>query len=64
MTKTWLFQKYDYIGVTDGVCGNRPIIIGTEIEPKQVVDMTVEEALEKLDLSMEQIEECYWFLCE
>lgn len=60
--KTRNFIDYKYIGVTDGVCGNRPIVLGTRIEPRQVIKYgKPEEVIEDFGLTMEQIEECYWF---
>lgn len=60
--KTWNFAGYEYIGVTNGVCGNRPIVLGTTIEPHQVVEYgKPEKVMEDLGITLEQIEECYWF---
>lgn len=60
--KSVTFEGFEHIGITHGVCGNRPIILGTRIEPNQVVKYgTPEEVVEDFDLTLEQVKECYWF---
>lgn len=55
-------MKYKYIGITEGVCGNRPVVLGTRLEPKFIVEFgSAADTMEKFSLSVEQVEECYWF---
>jgi uncharacterized protein (DUF433 family) len=62
--KTFLFEGFKHIGVSIDVCGSRPIVIGTRLEPHFIVNYgSVEDVLEDYDyLTLEQVEECYWFL--
>lgn len=57
------FNEYKYIGVTEGVCGGRPIILGTRLEPAKIVNYgTVKESMEDFDLTEEQVKECFKFI--
>lgn len=55
-------SEFKYIGVSEGVCGNRPVILGTRLEPKFIVEFgSSEDIMDEFNLSMEQIQECYCF---
>jgi len=53
-------DKFKYIGVSEGVCNNRPIVIWTILKPRYVVNYgSKEEIINDLGLNIGQIEECY-----
>lgn len=55
-------MKYKYIGAIEGICENRPVVLGTRLEPKVIVEFgSVIEAMEEFNLSVDQVHECYWF---
>ena len=54
---------YKHIGITDGVCDGRPILLGTRLEPINIVNYgTIEESMEDFDLTEEQVKECFKFI--
>ena len=55
--------EYEYLERTEGVCGGRPVIKGTRIEPHHVVNYgTLEETMSDFNLTREQVIECYHFV--
>jgi uncharacterized protein (DUF433 family) len=57
-----LIPGYKHIGIQEGVCGNRPTIIGHRIEPRHMKGMTINEAWECWDyLTLQQIQEALKF---
>lgn len=61
--KVKLIEGFKYICIQEGVCGSEPTIIGTRLEPKQIVVYgTKEEAMEDFDLTKEQVDECYIYV--
>lgn len=63
MGVTILLENYRYIGVTEGVCGGRPIIVGTRIEPSHIANYgTINDITRDFDLTREQVKEAFSFM--
>lgn len=60
---TQLVDGFRFIGTKENVCGGDPIIVGTRLQPKQIVAYGSKlDAMEDFDLTKEQVEECYMFI--
>ena len=60
-------RNMDVVGVVDGVCGGRPVIIGSRIEPRHIEtyasDGDIDGALEDFpSLTKKQVEAAFAYL--
>lgn len=52
------WTKYKYIGKVDGVCGGKPTILGTRLNPLDIALLKFDEANEDFGVTKEQYDEC------